>query len=79
MGWAGVKNGQLLRRAEREFDLFLTVDRNLEYQQNFRAHSLAVIIVHAVSNDVVTLRPLMSLVVAAIPEAKPGIVLHIGR
>jgi hypothetical protein len=46
MGWAGIKNGQLLQRAEREFDLFLTVDRNLEYQQNFQAISLAVIIVH---------------------------------
>jgi hypothetical protein len=79
MGWAGIKNGQLLQRAEREFDLFLTVDRNLEYQQNFQALSLAVMIVHTVSNDVATLRRLMPSVVAAIPEAKPGMVMHIGR
>jgi hypothetical protein len=36
MGWAGVKNGELLRRAEGEFDLFLTADKNLRYQQNLR-------------------------------------------
>jgi predicted nuclease of predicted toxin-antitoxin system len=34
-GWAGVKNGELLQLAANEFDVFLTIDRNLEYQQNF--------------------------------------------
>ena len=36
VGWAGVKNGELLRRAESEFDVFLTADRNLRYQQNLK-------------------------------------------
>jgi hypothetical protein len=35
VGWAGVKNGELLQMAARRFDVLLTVDRNLEYQQNF--------------------------------------------
>jgi hypothetical protein len=36
-GWAGVKNGELLRLAAAQFDLLLTVDRSLEYQQNLMA------------------------------------------
>jgi hypothetical protein len=77
-GWAGLKNGELLRLAAGEFDLLLTVDRSLEYQQNFAGVELAVIVVHASSNDVVLLRPLMPAVLAAISEAKPGMVMHIG-
>jgi hypothetical protein len=76
-GWAGVQNGELLQLAEKEFDLLLTVDRNLEYQQNFAGRVLAVIVVHAASNDVAVLRPLMPAVLAAIPETKPGKVAHI--
>ncbi len=78
-GWAGVKNGELLRLAADQFDVLLTVDRSLEYQQNFTGVRLAVIVVHAPSNDVAVLRPLMAAVRAAIPEAKPGMVTHIQR
>jgi hypothetical protein len=77
-GWAGVKNGELLQLAAGHFDLFLTIDRNLEYQQNFTGLALAVIVLHAPSNDVAILRPLMRAVLAALAEAKPGIVTHIG-
>ena len=76
-GWAGVKNGELLQLAAGQFDLLLTVDRNLEYQQNFAGVALAVIVIHAPSNDVAVLRPLMPAVLAAISETKPGMVTHI--
>jgi hypothetical protein len=76
-GWAGVKNGELLQLAAGQFDLLLTVDRSLEYQQNFAGLTLAVIVVHAPSNDVDVLRPLMPAVLAAISEIKPGMVTHI--
>ena|SRR5439155_18660481 len=76
-GWAGVKNGELLQLAARQFDLFLTIDRNLEYQQSFADLALAVIVVHAASNDVAVLRPLMTAVLAALPESRPGMVTHI--
>jgi hypothetical protein len=78
-GWAGVKNGELLQRAAGRFDLLLTVDRNLEYQQNFATVALAVVVVHAPSNDVAVLRPLMPAVLAAISESRPGTVTHIDR
>ena len=77
MGWAGVKNGELLRRAAGQFDVLLTVDRNLEYQQNFPDLSLAVIIVHALSNDIKVLRPLMPAVLAEIRRARAGAVSHV--
>jgi hypothetical protein len=76
-GWAGVKNGELLQLAAGLFDVLLTVDRNLEYQQNFAGVELAVIVIHAPSNDVAVLRPLMPAVLAAIPKAKSAMVTHI--
>jgi hypothetical protein len=54
------------------------VDRNLAYQQSFDGLSLAVIVVQASSNDVTVLRPLMPAVLAAIAQAAPGIVTHVG-
>ncbi len=76
-GWAGVKNGGLLQLAAKDFDVLLTVDRNLEYQQNFSALALAVIVMDASSNDIVVLRPLMPAVLEAIPKAQPGVVTHV--
>jgi hypothetical protein len=79
VGWAGVKNGELLRLAAAAFDVLITVDRNLEYQQSFEGLSLAVIVVHASSNDVTVLRPLMPAVAAAIAQTRPGVVTHVGK
>jgi Domain of unknown function (DUF5615) len=77
VGWAGVKNGELLRLAATAFDVLITVDRNLEYQQSFKGVSLAVIVIHASSNDIIALRPLMPAVLDLIPQAKPGVVTHV--
>src|SRR5262249_35051489 len=71
-GGAGVKNGGLLQLAANQFGVCLTIDRNLEYQQNFSGVVLAVVVIHAPSNDIAVLRPLMPAVLAAIPQAKPG-------
>ncbi|TPW16845.1 MAG: hypothetical protein FD130_891 [Halothiobacillaceae bacterium] len=51
MGWAGVKNGKLLVLASIEFDAFITVDKNLPYQQNLITLPLSVIVLDAVSNE----------------------------
>jgi Domain of unknown function (DUF5615) len=77
VGWAGVKNGELLRLAATAFDVLITVDRNLEYQRSFEGVSLAVIVIHASSNDIIALRPLMPAILDLIPQAKPGIVTHV--
>lgn len=76
-GWAGVKNGALLQLAATRFDVILTVDRNLEYQQNFAGFTIAVVVIDAPSNDIDVLRPLMAKVRDALPKARPGAVIHV--
>ena len=76
-GWAGVKNGELLRLAATRFDVLLTVDRNFEYQQNFSGVAIAVVVVDASSNDIAALRPLIPAVVETLPKAKHGAVTHV--
>jgi hypothetical protein len=77
-GWAGVKNGELLSWATGQFDVFLTVDRNLEYQQNLALFEIAVVAIRAVSNDIDDLRPLMPRVVAVLPGVRPGTITIVG-
>ncbi len=43
-GWARLKNGDLLQTAETEFDVFITTDRNLQYQQNLAGRRLAILV-----------------------------------
>ena len=76
-GWSGVKNGELLRLAAQRYDVLITVDRNLEYQQNFLGAEIAVIVIHAPSNDIAVLRPLMPGVLEAIPGAPRGKVTNV--
>lgn len=58
-GWAGVQNGELLRRAAGRFDVLVTGDQNIEYQQNPASLPVAVIILVATSNRLEALRPLI--------------------
>lgn len=58
MGWGGVKNGQLLGLAAAEFDIFITVDRNLSFQQNLPQFDIAVIVLQASSNRLADIKPL---------------------
>ena len=44
MGWAGVKNGKLLKLVEAEFDVFITSDKNLRYQQNLQNRKMAILL-----------------------------------
>ena len=69
-GWAGLKNGALLQLAATRFDVLLTVDRNLEYQQNFAGLTIAVIVIDVPSNDIAVVRPLMPAVLEALPKAR---------
>jgi hypothetical protein len=74
LGWAAVKNGELLMRAEGRFDAFVTVDRNLAFQQNTLKCTFAVLILRAHSNRLADLRPLVPRLLAALPGASPGMV-----
>ena len=76
-GWAGRSNGELLKLAHRHLDAFLTVDRNLSLQQQVPALEIAVVVLHATTNRLADLQPLVPAVLAALPTAKPGQVINI--
>jgi Domain of unknown function (DUF5615) len=78
MGWATIKNGELLALASQQFDIFVTVDRNLSFQQNLVSFSLAVIVLRARTNRLADLRVLVPDLLAAIDTAKPGFARLIG-
>ncbi|RKU33914.1 hypothetical protein C6499_00370 [Candidatus Poribacteria bacterium] len=58
-GWSGMKNGELLRSAEKEFDVWITADRNIEYQQNLSRFDIAIIVLIAPRNQLEFLLPLI--------------------
>ena len=59
MRWGGITNGEVLRLAASEFDAFITVDKNLRYQQNLSNLPIAVVVLHARSNELQFLTPLL--------------------
>lgn len=71
-GWAGLANGELLRRAAGRFDVFITVDWNLSFQQNVPTLDIAVVVLRAATNRLADLRPLAPKVLDALPTAKKG-------
>jgi hypothetical protein len=72
MGWAGTLDGDLLPLVAAEFDVFITVDRNLPYQQNLTRLDLAVLVLEVPSNRLADLQPLVPLILEAIPIAPKG-------
>jgi predicted nuclease of predicted toxin-antitoxin system len=72
-GWAGIKNGELLRRAVAEgFEVFVTADASLEFQQPLSQFPIRFIVVRAVSHDIDDLLPLVPTILAAIERSTPG-------
>ncbi len=78
-GWAGVQNGELLRRAVAAgFPVLITMDRNLEHQQNIARSALALLVILARDSRVETVTALTGAVLTALEQARPGLVLHVG-
>ncbi|MGH8717418.1 MAG: DUF5615 family PIN-like protein [Burkholderiales bacterium] len=75
--WQGKENGELLHAAEQEFGAFVTMDKNLEYQQNLRTLKLGVIVLRARSNAYSVVAPLMPEVNEALRSIRPGDVVHV--
>jgi hypothetical protein len=71
MGWSGVKNGKLLALAAAEFEAFITVDRNLPYQQNIATLPIAVVVLVARSNELQALLPLVPRLEEALATLQP--------
>ena len=75
MGWTGTKNGELLRRAEAEFDVFVTADQQLRYQQNLSGRTLAIIVIP--TNQVRAVISMLPAIENALKLVQPGAVIEI--
>ena len=78
MGWTTIKNGELITLAAEQFDVFVTVDRNLSFQQNLVSIPITVVVLQAKTNRLADLRPLVPSLLAAIESARPGAAKIIG-
>jgi hypothetical protein len=77
-GWAGIKNGDLLRRMHGQYDVLVTMDRGIEFQHRVTALPFGIVVVRARSNRMRELRPLVPAMIAAIDAARPGLVQRVG-
>jgi hypothetical protein len=68
-GWGGIKNGDLIQLAEKEFDLFITSDQNIRYQQNLGGRQIAIL--ELSTNDFRRIRAAAKLICSAISEIQP--------
>lgn len=78
LGWAGLKNGALLREAAGQFQVLVTMDKNLQFQQNLAAHAIGVVLIRAHSNRLADLRPLVPQIRDALAVTEPGKIRVVG-
>ena len=79
IGWAGKKNGELLSLAQGRFQIFITVDRNLHFQQNLPKFSIAVLVLTAKTNELRDLQPLAPEVLLTLSRIKSNELVIIGQ
>jgi hypothetical protein len=79
-GWAGpeLKNGELLALTEKEFEVLITVDRQLSQQQNLSRFSIAVLLVRARTNRLEDIRPLVPDILQAVERTSAGALTVVG-
>lgn len=73
MRWAGLKNGALLAEAAKQFDVFITVDRNLSFQQHLADFAIAVLVLHAKTNRLQDLLKLVPSIEQALRQPIAGV------
>jgi hypothetical protein len=77
-GFAGKKNGELLVLAEESgFEVFVTIDRGIEHEQNFAHRTIAMILVHAKSSRLADLLPRVPEVLRVLGSIEPGQLVHV--
>ena len=79
MRWTSVQNGALLSRAAAQFDVFITVDRNLAFQQNLATLPIPVVVLRARTNRLADLVPLVPATLARLTAALPKAIIVIGE
>jgi hypothetical protein len=77
-GFKGLKNGRLLAAAAGQYDVLVTVDQNLQYQQNLKTFVIAVVLLRAKRSTYPMLKPLMPQVLNTLETIKPGEIIVVG-
>jgi len=79
MGWASKRNGELLTLAEGRFDVFITADRNLSFQNELHRFALTVVVLQAKTNKLTDLRSLVPELLSVLGTVAPGKVFRVGE
>ncbi len=78
LGWSGIVNGELIAKAsEHGFEVFVTIDKNLRFQQNLKKHSLVMVVFQTRLNRLEYIRPLIPILLKKLPEMVAGEVYEI--
>jgi predicted nuclease of predicted toxin-antitoxin system len=77
-GWAGVKNGKLLALAATAYDVFLTADQNIEFQQNLAKLPVSILVMVLVNNRIETIAQLLPQVLVALDQLQPKKFIKVG-
>lgn len=76
-GWGSFRNGDLLRRAEGRFDVMLTADRRMQYQQKLTAFGIGIVVIVTPRLQLQLLESALDALRAALGSVKPGEVIHV--
>ena len=79
MGWSGKKNGILLALADGKFDVLVTIDQKLEYQQDLANRKIALLVISARSNQIEDLQPALPAALDALRSIRPGSIIRVGK
>jgi hypothetical protein len=78
VGWTSLDNGALLRQAAEKFDVLLTADQNIEFQQNLKELPIAVVVLVAASNRLESLEPLVPELLQVLNVLEPKTLVRVG-
>ncbi|HYT07589.1 MAG TPA: DUF5615 family PIN-like protein [Rugosimonospora sp.] len=78
-GFAGRTNGELLRLAESKFDVFVTLDKGMQFQQNLAGCKIKILLIRAKSSRVADILPLIPACLVALHSIKPAQLMQIGE
>jgi len=72
MGWKSKQNGELIALAAKEFEVFVTTDRNLSFQQNVKRFNISIAVIVANTNRLIDIRPIVPALLKILPFLKKG-------
>jgi predicted nuclease of predicted toxin-antitoxin system len=78
-GFGSKENGELLALAEGNYDVLVTIDKNIRHQQNMTGRHIAILIIRAPSNDISDIEPRISEALVALQSIQPGQIVEIDK